>query len=349
MNFQFNNNDINSAGPHQNYQILPKMSSNLLMFSCDDGSFALFNPKGNSEIIIGSKEYHIITMLDGVTTLEKISNVLGVSISDLERLLNIFIKKGLIEGYEKKRKLSLFRLVILTLPFKNGASRFNRKLCHYLTNVLFVVTFAVVFLTLVFCNFTVNTEVIRYVFTDISISHIFIYISIFLFSIFCHEMAHVMAASGFGAHVAAFRLEINNFFPGFTTVICGLATIKKKLHLLCIGLAGSMANLILFCIGVIMYNVVALEFFRKCFLALYLFNLFVALFNQILVLLKTDGLSAMSTILDVSEMSGTSLHRLFVSLRHGSISKHKKQVLIFYHTLSISFFAVMLLIFGFIL
>lgn len=332
-----NFNSIESAT--HNEELLLKMSSKLLVYPCIDESFALFNPQSKSEIIIGNTEYKILSMFDGYTSSDEvIKNISGISSLDIKRLIVIFKEKGLIEGYEHKRKLSLSKFVILDFPLIKGLPNFSKKLCQYIINAMYAMALLSVVFTLLFYKVTINTIVIREIFMDIKIWHVFAYIIIFLISIFFHEMAHAIAAISAGAHVAAFRFEINNFFPGFSTVICGLTTLRKKIHLLRIELAGSITNLMLFSIGVIMYNAVSSDFLKKCFLVFYIFNLFVALFNQILILFKSDGLDVMSTILDVPELYRSNLLRLFAYNKSSSVFKNKQRLLIYYHVLSITFF-----------
>jgi len=120
-----------------------------------------------------------------------------------------------------------------------------------------------------------------------------------LFSLLCHELAHAFVASAHGAVTRTIRVALYmGFIPYFYTEIAGMYTLKPPQRIR-IWLAGSYANLILGCLGLVVFRwwgPLLPQEASQIIIKLSLANFFTIVGN-LSPLMPTDGYFIVSTLL----------------------------------------------------
>lgn len=305
-----------------------KMSSELKHYVCDDGTGIIYHSKSNREIRLGKTEYRFLLRLNGIDSISTILQEFEkLDEEHAWKLVKIFCEKGLIQGYEKKRKINLLKITFFEIKSKDYKR--NKSFCIYkfFLNLFIYTAVPVAFIaTRLFIKYSNIEDLVKNI-SELGIwNNVILFFIIASISLTLHELFHSWTARLEGAYVPQYNLGITFCFPCINTVVCGLEKISVKGQIKVI-ISGISINFWLYFIGVIGV-IFAGNPMRRIFMIILGLNAMLAMFNLV-IFVKTDGLHIFSILI------GDKLIRQFSILKINKYIRQKKYVEIYFFAVHI--------------
>lgn len=305
-----------------------KMSSELKHYVCDDGTGIIYHSKSNREIRLGETEYKFLLKLNGINSISTILQ--GFENLDEEhawKLVKIFCEKGLIQGYEKKRKINLLKMTFFEIKSKDYKRNKSFYIYKFLLDFFIYSAVPVAFIaTRLFIKYSNIENLVKNI-SELGIcNNAILFFIITSVSLTLHELFHSWTARFEGAYVPQYNLGITFCFPCISTVVCGLEKISVRGQIKII-ISGIAINFWLYFIGVIGMLFVGNPL-RRIFVIMLGLNAMLAMFNLV-IFVKTDGLHMFSILI------GDKLIRQFSVLKINKYICQKKYVEIYFFAVHI--------------
>lgn len=261
-----------------------------------------YHKQSNRDIYLGETEHLFLESITGDKTVSELASNFSMSPQKANMLCKYLCEKGLIKGFEYRKKKTVYNVVLFSIQSKQGQnySYKNKKISDIFFWISFLSPIVLFWWFLKYFNYIVFIDSLKYA----KLSDVFVFLSIVFISFYVHETGHARFSRYAGAYVIGYDFGFISFLPCVTTVVSGLSKIKL-LDRIKISLAGISNNLLLSTFAIFLFSI------RPSFYMEFLivFNVMIALFNLI-IFMKTDGwqlLNILSSGIDVS--SGNELVR----------------------------------------
>ncbi|GKX30351.1 hypothetical protein SH1V18_28310 [Vallitalea longa] len=346
----------------------PCINQNLELIPKGDGRVYVFNKITKKTYSLGYNEYKVLSLLDGLKTIEEIQNQCNIySISDIKNLINEFSKIGLLKVSETKqyndnnintnqvenkkvlryKVVSIMKKIIKILTFKKGIIYPDKNL-HNDKIIFRMFYFSIIYfsLPLFFIGLLISIATAS-INTSFTAPPIYLFIPFFLISISLHELSHVVVAKKNGANIAEVGLRLIIFIPCIYSSILGISYIENKMKRILISAAGILLNLQIAGIGLI-FTVFTNGATYNFFIWLTILNLMLVMLNLIF-LLKFDGYYILSELLNEKRLHKNSLSYIMYIIKYKIFRKSlptninvklpvkKKTIYLVYGILNIAF------------
>lgn len=261
-----------------------------------------YHKQSSRDIYLGETEHLFLESITGDKTVSELASNFSMSPQKANMLCKYLCEKGLIKGFEYRKKKTVYNVVLFSIQSKQGQnySYKNKKISDIFFWISFLSPIVLFWWFLKYFNYIVFIDSLKYA----KLSDVFVFLSIVFISFYVHETGHARFSRYAGAYVIGYDFGFISFLPCVTTVVSGLSKIKL-LDRIKISLAGISNNLLLSTFAIFLFSI------RPSFYMEFLivFNVMIALFNLI-IFMKTDGwqlLNILSSGIDVS--SGNELVR----------------------------------------
>ncbi len=310
-------------------QLKPKLSSSVILLSEFDGTadYLVYQKKINAHLKIDKALYDVLKLLDGTKTLRDISEMCGLSLSDLyDSLYKTYKKYGFVETEDSNKLKPKGPPSYLLLSFPILQKKHVLKITRY-TSVVFkkqyVVTLISVFSILFFGILYKSDVALLSKETLLTVFNWKFYAMLAL-SVFIHELGHASAVNFFNREPGHIGGGFYILKPVLYTDVSNIWSINAKKRII-VNLAGIYFELI-FSIVLMLYSVL----FNNSEVFKITIGIVAISFFNLIPFLRGDGYWVLSDMLKVHNLKKTSESKLIVFIKTLKFTTTKDLVLIVY-------------------
>lgn len=290
------------------------ISSGVQISKTNENKFIVYVPQLDESYEIGYKEYSVLSLLDGKNDINNISEKIEhYSESEILALINEFEKLKMVSPFNQSKKNIKKKFNPIKIKLKlfepNSIIRSDSKIVRILSNFLIYFSLPISLICFLL-SFAFDSQILSFQIIKLPWYIYIIYALLSDMFLAIHEISHAIVARRYNMSVAEVGLMFYIFIPVAYTNINGLSNEKSKQKKLYALLAGSLSNLILSSMLLLIASLVNTDVIKSFLLLCFISNVLI-IFVNCLIFIKYDGYYIFQILLNETFLREKSNYYLF--------------------------------------